>query len=86
LTRNIIPELTALVGECLGESITTDSLEPDSPLSGGFLDSMAVTNLILAIEDHFRFSFEEEELTVESFETLEALSRLISKKLDNGRG
>lgn len=86
LSRNITAELTMLIGECLGEAISPDSLNQNAPLFGAMLDSMAVTNLIMAIEDHFRFSFDEEELVAEAFETLGALEKLISKKLGNSTG
>lgn len=81
MNHNITAELTTLIGECLGETIAPDSLNQNAPLFGHLLDSMAVTNLIMSIEDHFHFTFEEEDLTAESFETVEALKQLISKKL-----
>jgi acyl carrier protein len=43
---------------------------------------MAVTNLILAIEEHFGFNFDDEELSAEAFETVASLAALVQQKRD----
>jgi acyl carrier protein len=60
---------------------------PDSfKLAGEALDSMAVTNLTLALEEHFGFVFDDEDLAAEDFETVASLSRLVTRKLDESNG
>jgi acyl carrier protein len=45
------------------------------------LDSMAVINVISAIEDHFGIVFDDEEISAETFETLGSLSAFVEQKL-----
>ena len=59
------------------------ALNPESPLLGSIpeLDSMAVVNLIAAIEDHFGFTIDDDEISAESFATLKSLTDFVDRKL-----
>lgn len=45
------------------------------------LDSMAVVTVITALEDHFGFIVDDDEINAETFETLGSLSRFVEHKL-----
>ena len=75
-------DLKQIICNTISAKITPEQMEDDFRLAGENLDSMAVTNLILAIEDYFGFVFDDEELSAEAFETVATLNDLITQKLD----
>ena len=60
-----------------------DSLTPDSPLLGALpeLDSMAVVTILTAMEEHFGFSVDDDEISEDTYETLGTLTALVEQKL-----
>lgn len=54
-----------------------------SPLLGAIpeLDSMAVVNVITALEEHFGFYVEDDEIGADTFETLGSLANFVNQKL-----
>lgn len=60
-----------------------DRLEPDSPLLGALpeLDSMAVANLIAAIEDRFGVVVDDDEISGATFETMGTLVAFVQSKV-----
>lgn len=83
---NIINELKIIIANSIGENITPDSLSNDYQLVGNILDSMAVTNLILGIEEYFDFTFDDEDLSAESFETVQTVAKLVEEKIKSCGG
>jgi acyl carrier protein len=77
--KNVRDIVTETLG--LGERGTT--LTADSPLLGAIpeLDSMAVINLITALEEHYGFSIADDEISADIFETLGSLAALVRRKL-----
>ncbi|MBK1725115.1 acyl carrier protein [Thiocystis violacea] len=61
------------------------SLDTASPLLGAIpeLDSMAVVNVITALEEHFGFYVEDDEISADTFETLGSLVDFVSKKVND---
>ena len=59
-----------------------DRLSPDSPLLGALpeLDSMAVVNVIAALEDRFGFSVDDDEISGDTFATLGSLVEFVAAK------
>ena len=59
-----------------------DRLSPDSPLLGALpeLDSMAVVNVIAALEDRFGFTFDDDEISGDTFATLRSLAEFVAAK------
>jgi acyl carrier protein len=59
------------------------SLTADSGLLGSIpeLDSMAVVNLITALEDQFGITVDDDEIGASTFETLGSLTRFVEQKL-----
>jgi acyl carrier protein len=78
---DILLEVKKVILSSTGSSIPLGQLDQDYSLLGNILDSMAVTNLILALEEHFGFHFNDDELTAEAFETVGALAFLVKKKV-----
>ena len=59
------------------------ALNAQSPLLGSIpeLDSMAVVNLITALEDHFGITVEDDEISAATFDTLGSLADFVAAKL-----
>ena len=60
-----------------------DSLALDTALLGGIpeFDSMAVVNVITAIEEHFDIVVEDDDIDAETFETIGSLVEFVEQKL-----
>ena len=58
-------------------------LKEESVLLGNIpeLDSMAVVNVITALEEHFGIAVDDDEISAEAFETLGSLTRFVEQKL-----
>ncbi|WP_228243771.1 acyl carrier protein [Porphyrobacter sp. GA68] len=65
---------------------TVAALQPDSGLFGALpqVDSMAVAHLFTALEDHFTFTVEDDEVDGEMLETYGALLAFVERKLTAG--
>jgi acyl carrier protein len=74
--KNIISDVLSLAGR-------KNSLTKDSMLLGDIpeLDSMAVVNVITALEDHFGISVDDDEISARTFETLGSLTDFVEQKL-----
>jgi acyl carrier protein len=74
--RNILSDVLSL-----GER--KSQLKEDSVLLGNIpeLDSMAVVNVITALEDHFGIAVDDDEISAQTFETLGSLTRFVEQKL-----
>lgn len=59
------------------------ALNSQSPLLGSIpeLDSMAVVNLITALEDHFGITVEDDDISAATFDTLGSLADFVAAKL-----
>ncbi len=74
--RNILSDVLSL-----GER--RNSLNEDSPLLGAIpeLDSMAVVNVITALEEHFDITVDDDEISAKTFETVGSLAQFVEQKL-----
>jgi len=74
--KNILSDVLSLAGR-------KNSLTKDSMLLGDIpeLDSMAVVNVITALEDHFGISVDDDEISARTFETLGSLTDFVEQKL-----
>lgn len=72
-----------LLSQTLQLGPRADSLILDSPLLGAMpeLDSMAVVTILTAMEDHFGFSVDDDEISADTFETLGTLTAFVEQKL-----
>jgi acyl carrier protein len=76
-------QIKNIIINTVGSGIAPNPLADDYPLVGNLLDSLAVTNLIIALEEHFGFIFNDDELSAEAFENVLALAELVAGKLDS---
>lgn len=76
-------DLKNIVVNSIGSSVAADNMPNDFELAGNVLDSMAVTNLILAIEEYFSISFDDDDLSIDAFQTIASLASLVNKKLQS---
>jgi acyl carrier protein len=76
-------EVRGVLGQTLQLGDRTLTLMPDTPLLGNLpeLDSMAVVNLIAALEDQFGFAIEDDEISADVFATMASLARFVDQKL-----
>jgi len=79
-TPNIVKNLLA---QTLQLGPRADSLTPDSQLLGALpeLDSMAVVTILTAMEEHFGFVVDDDEISADTFATLGTLTDFVEQKL-----
>jgi acyl carrier protein len=77
-----IDAVKAVVIETLGVEDRADALDADTPLLGALpeLDSMAVLELVLELEQRFGITIEGEDVTADVFETLGSLAAFVDSK------
>ena len=78
-----IDDVKAVVVETLGVEDRADSMDGSTPLFGSLpeLDSMAVLELVYALEQRFGIAVEGEDISAEAFETLGSLTSFVESKL-----
>ena len=77
-----IDDVKRILADVLSLGDTT-GLTEQSPLLGSIpeLDSMAVVNLIGALEEHFGFVIDDDEISATTFETLGSLTAFVEQKM-----
>jgi acyl carrier protein len=78
-----LDEVRNILAEVLSLGDAKNSLTADSTLLGSIpeLDSMAVVNLITALEEHFGIVVDDDEISATTFETLGSLTAFVEQKL-----
>ena len=78
-----VEAVKAVVVETLGVEDRAAELTADHPLLGSLpeLDSMAVLELVLALEQRFGIEIDGDDITAEIFETIAALAAFVDSKL-----
>jgi acyl carrier protein len=78
-----LPQIRKILRDSLNLGDRAERLTADSALLGGIpeFDSMAVVNLVVAIEAEFDVTVNDDELSAEVFATVGSLSRFVSDKL-----
>ena len=62
-------------------NVSQSTLTTESPLiDAGLIDSLSIFRLIVFVEQEFDISVVDEDITLENFETLKAIARLIQAK------
>ena len=79
-----IDEVRAVLWETLQISPDKHPLPRDAELFGAIpeFDSMAVVNVVTALEERLDIMFEDDEITAEAFATVGSLTDLVETKLD----
>lgn len=83
LTETTTQDVKAVLVSVLGIEDRAATIEASTPLLGSLpeLDSMAVLELIAALEQRFGVTIDDDEVTAEVFDTLATLAALIESKL-----
>lgn len=78
-----IEEVRNILADTLSLGERKNSLKADSALLGSLpeLDSMAVINVIAALEEHFGIVVDDDEISATTFETLGSLAAFVEQKL-----
>ncbi|MGE5828347.1 MAG: acyl carrier protein [Micromonosporaceae bacterium] len=78
-----LDDVKSVVVATLGIEDRADSLDASTPLLGSLpeLDSMAVVELILALDSRFGIETGDDEITGDVFETLGSLAAFVEHKL-----
>jgi acyl carrier protein len=79
----LLDDVKSVVGSALQIRDRVQTMDATSPLLGALpeLDSIAVVNLITALEEHFGITVADDEIGASAFETLGSLTRFIEGKL-----
>ena len=80
---NIQTDVKSLLARSLQLGPRADALTAESSLLGALpeLDSMAVVTILTALEDHFGFTVDDDEISAETFATLGSLVEFVDGKL-----
>ncbi|MDT8363060.1 MAG: acyl carrier protein [Nitrosomonas sp.] len=78
-----LEEIKNILSNVLSLGDRTQAFTEDSVLLGNLpeLDSMAVINVITALEDYYDISVDDDEISAQTFETLGSLTRFVEQKL-----
>lgn len=78
-----LADVRSVLIETLGVEDRAESIDAATPLLGSLpeLDSMAVLEVVAALESRFGITVDDEEVTAEAFETLGSLAALVDSKL-----
>jgi len=78
-----VEEVKNILADVLSLGDRKQQLKEDTYLLGSIpeLDSMAVANVITAIEDYYNISVDDDEISAKTFETLGSLTSFIEQKL-----
>ena len=78
-TKSTFDEVRDLVAETLGITDRLESLDVSTGLLGSLpeLDSLAVAELVVGIEDRFGFEIDQSDVTMDMFETLGTLAAFV---------
>lgn len=79
----LLDDVKKVVGGALQIDARVQSMDRAAPLLGAVpeLDSIAVVNLIAALEEHFGISVADDEISAATFATLGSLTQFVECKL-----
>ncbi|SDY26201.1 acyl carrier protein [Nitrosomonas sp. Nm33] len=78
-----LEEVKNILVDVLNLEERKNSLREDTVLLGNIpeLDSMAVVNVITALEEYYDISIDDDEISAKTFETLGSLTHFVEQKL-----
>ena len=79
----LLDDVKIIVGNSLQIRDRVQAMDAAAPLLGAVpeLDSIAVVNLITALEEHFGITVDDDEIGAAAFETLGSLTHFVERKL-----
>lgn len=80
---SVLDALRAILGQALSLGPRANQLTPASKLFGAIpeLDSMAVMNVLTALEDRFGITVEDDDIDAQTFATVGSLADFVASKL-----
>lgn len=84
MTTPYFEETATLLTRVLGLGARQYPLKPETPLLGAMpeLDSMAVVQVLTALEDHFGIVVHDDEISAATFETVGTVAAYVAQKLN----
>ena len=81
--QDVEASVRSILAELLGEAVSASDLTQTTPLLGAVpeLDSMAVVNILTALEEHFGISIADDEISGSVFRTFGDLCSFVAGKL-----
>jgi acyl carrier protein len=78
-----LESVKTLLGEVLSLGTTTSTLTRDTALIGSIpeFDSMAVVQVLAALEERYGFTIDDDEISAETFATVGTLADFVEQKL-----
>lgn len=78
-----ISDIVQIIGTVIGDSAMVGCVDEDTQLLGTMpeMDSMAIVNVILALEAHYGFHVDDEEVEHSIFESVGSLFHFVENKL-----
>jgi acyl carrier protein len=82
-STDVTGEVKAVLVETLGVEDRASTIDASTPLLGSLpeLDSMAVLELVAALEQRFGIAVDDDDVTAEVFESLGSLTAFVQEKL-----
>lgn len=82
-STDVTGEVKAVLVETLGVEDRAATIDASTPLLGSLpeLDSMAVLELVAALEQRFGIAVDDDDVTAEVFESLGSLTAFVQQKL-----
>ena len=82
---NVAEDIKTMLADVLSLGARKSQLNESTPLLGSIpeLDSMAVVNVITAMEDRFGISVSDDEISADTFATLGSLVGFVERKLSS---
>ena len=82
MSQTIVKQLKTIISEKLDVNLSYDEIDEKVSLfeDGLGLDSIAIVNLIVAIENEFSFSISDDELSADLFKSINVLADFIGQK------
>lgn len=82
----MLEQVRTILGESLQLGARAQRLQPQTPLLGNLpeLDSLAVVNVITAIEEYYGVVIDDDELSADVFRNLDSLTAFVEQKVNGG--
>jgi len=80
---DLVDDVRAVVATALDLGARGEQMDASAPLLGALpeLDSMAVMNVIVAIEERFDIAIDDDDINASTFATLGSLARFVESKV-----
>jgi acyl carrier protein len=83
VSNDVVARISTIISSKILTSVSAGDINSDTPLllSGLTLDSVAVLELLMEIENEFSVEFKDTDLTVELFKTVGSLAEAVQEKM-----